>query len=52
MRGSGIVTMTLNVNERLDVRACGVGTIFYEGDPEEVLGPADCRRLAVRRGPG
>ncbi len=52
VRGSGIVTMTLNVSERLDVRACGVGTIFYEGDPEEVLGPADCRRLAVRRGPG
>ena len=49
VRGSGVVTMTLNVRERLDVRACGAGTIDYEGDPEKVLDPAGCRGIALRR---
>ena len=49
VRGSGVVTMTLNVSERLDVRACGAGTIDYEGDPEVVLDPAGCPGIALRR---
>ena len=49
VRGSGVMTMTLNVSERLDVRACGAGTIGYEGNPEEVLDTAGCHGIALRR---